>query len=142
MGLGIHAVSLVAQMVKNLAAMLETEVWSLGWLDTMEKGMATHSRIVAWRVPWTEEPCEVVHRVTQSLRGLKWASRPTVETWKGDETFFSRALPLCRHHPPPPPCPDLGKRELNSADTLISAQWDPFWTPWPPELKDNTFVLL
>ena len=74
-----------------------------------------------------------VHRVAKSLRGLKWMSRHTVDAWKGKETFFSRALLPCPHHP--------GKKELNYADTLISAQWDQFWTPWPPELKDNMFVL-
>ena len=45
--------SLVAQLVKNLAAMSETWVRSLGWEDPLEKGKATHSRILAWRIPWT-----------------------------------------------------------------------------------------
>ena len=48
--------SLVAQMVKNLLAMQETWVPSLGWEDPLEKEMATHSSILAWRIPWTEEP--------------------------------------------------------------------------------------
>ena len=48
--------ALVAQMVENLPAMRETEVRSLGWEDPLEKGMATHSSILAWRIPWTEEP--------------------------------------------------------------------------------------
>ena len=52
----IHWVSLVAQMVKNLPAMRETQVRSLGWEDALEKGMATHSSILAWEIPWTEEP--------------------------------------------------------------------------------------
>ena len=43
-------------MVKNLPAMQETRVRSLGWEDPLEKGMATHSSILAWRIPWTEEP--------------------------------------------------------------------------------------
>ena len=45
-----------AQMVKNLPAMREMQVQSLGWGDPLEKGMATHSSILAWRTPWTEEP--------------------------------------------------------------------------------------
>ena len=45
--------SLVAQLVKNLPAMQETWVWSLGWEDPLEKGMATHPSILAWRIPWT-----------------------------------------------------------------------------------------
>ena len=45
--------SLVAQLVKNLPAMRETWVRALGWEDPLEKGMATHSSILAWRIPWT-----------------------------------------------------------------------------------------
>ena len=48
--------SLVAQMVKNLTAMQETWVQSLGQEDPLEEGTATHSSILAWRIPWTEEP--------------------------------------------------------------------------------------
>ena len=47
--------SLVAQMVKNLPAIQETWIWSLGQEDPLEEGMATHSSILAWRIPWTEE---------------------------------------------------------------------------------------
>ena len=43
-------------MIKRLPAMWETQVLSLGWEDPLEKGMATHSSILAWRIPWTEEP--------------------------------------------------------------------------------------
>ena len=46
---------MVAQMIKNLPAIQETWVLSLGWQDPMEKGMGTHSCIFAWRIPWTEE---------------------------------------------------------------------------------------
>ena len=49
-------VSLVAQRAKNLPAMQETWVSSLGWEDPLEKRMATHSIILVWRIPWTEEP--------------------------------------------------------------------------------------
>ena len=45
--------SLVAQLVKNLPVMLETWVQSLGWEDPLEKGKATHSSILAWKIPWT-----------------------------------------------------------------------------------------
>ena len=48
--------SLLAQLVKNPPAMHETRVRSLGWEDPLEKEMATHSSILAWRIPWTEEP--------------------------------------------------------------------------------------
>ena len=46
----------VAQMVKNLPAMQETQVQSLDWEDALEKGMVTHSNILAWRIPWTDKP--------------------------------------------------------------------------------------
>ena len=48
--------SLVAQTVKNPPAIGDTWVQSLGWEDPLEEGMATHSRILAWRIPWTKEP--------------------------------------------------------------------------------------
>ena len=48
--------SLVAHTVKNLPAMWETQIQSLDQEDSMAKGMATHSSILAWRIPWTEEP--------------------------------------------------------------------------------------
>ena len=53
-------------MIKNLPAKQETWVQSLGREDPLEKGMATHSSILAWRIPWTEEASRLVHRVTRS----------------------------------------------------------------------------
>ena len=47
---------LVAQMVKNMSIMQENLVQSLGQKDPLEKGMATHSSVLPWRIPWTEEP--------------------------------------------------------------------------------------
>ena len=52
----VHRASLVAQLVKNVPSMWETWVQSLGWEYSLEKGMATHSSILAWRIPWIEEP--------------------------------------------------------------------------------------
>ena len=46
---------LMVQTIKNLPAMQETRVQSLGWKDPLEKGMATHSSILAWKIPWAEE---------------------------------------------------------------------------------------
>ena len=48
--------SLIAQLVKNLPAVQETRIQFLGWEDPLVKEMATHSSILAWRIPWTEEP--------------------------------------------------------------------------------------
>ena len=65
--------SLIAQSVKGLTAMQETWVQSLGWEDPPEKEMATHSSILAWRIPWTEEPGRLVHGVTRV--GHNWATK-------------------------------------------------------------------
>ena len=54
--LDLYFYTLVAQRLKRMPAMWETWVWSLGWEDSLEKEMATHSSILAWRIPWTEEP--------------------------------------------------------------------------------------
>ena len=60
--------SLVAQAVKNLPAMQETQVQSLGWENPMEKGMATHSCILAWRIPWIDEPSGLLSIGWQRVR--------------------------------------------------------------------------
>ena len=56
------------QIVENLPAMWETQIPSLSREDTLEKGMATHSRIVAWRIPWTEEPGRLQSMGLQRVR--------------------------------------------------------------------------
>ena len=64
----IMGASLVAQWVKNPPAVQETQVRSLGWKDALEKEMATHSSILAWKIPWTEEPGGL-----QSVGSQSWA---------------------------------------------------------------------
>ena len=59
--------SLVAQSVQNLPAMQETHVQFLGWEDPLEREMATHSSILAWRIPWTEEPGRLQSMGSQEL---------------------------------------------------------------------------
>ena len=84
--------SLLAQTIKNLPAMWETQLRSLSQEDPLEKGMATHSRILAWRIPWMEEPCRLqsmgLQRVTQltlsvyvSLRYLTHHSKYVITKW-------------------------------------------------------------
>ena len=60
--------SLGAQLVKNPPAMQETYIQSLGWKDPLEEGMATHSSILAWTVPWTEEPGRLQSMGLQRVR--------------------------------------------------------------------------
>ena len=63
----------MAQLVKNMPAMQEIRVWSLGQEDPLEKGMATHSSILAWRIPWTEEPGRLQFMGSQRM-GQNWAN--------------------------------------------------------------------
>ena len=60
--------SLVAQVKKNLPAVQETEVRSLGWEDALEKAMATHFSTLAWKMPWMEEPGRQQSMVSQRVR--------------------------------------------------------------------------
>ena len=57
----------MAQTVKNLPAMLETQVRSLAWEDPLEKGLVTHSSILPWRILWTEEPTRLKSMVSQRV---------------------------------------------------------------------------
>ena len=54
-------------MVNNLPAIQETQIRTLGWKDTLEKEMATHSNILVWRIPWTEELCGLPSMVMLSV---------------------------------------------------------------------------
>ena len=73
--------SLVAQTVKNLPAMQETQIWSLGQEDPLEKGIATHSSILAWRISWTEEPGRLQFTGSQTV-GYDWATNTvTFSLW-------------------------------------------------------------
>ena len=58
----------VAKMLKNLPAIQEIQVQSLGWEDPLEKGMTTHSSILVWKIPWTEEPGELQSMGLQRVR--------------------------------------------------------------------------
>ena len=60
--------SLVAQMINYSPATQGTQVRSLGWEDPLEKGMAIHSNILAWGIPWTEEPGRLQSRGSQKVR--------------------------------------------------------------------------
>ena len=79
--------SLVAELVKNLHEMQETRVWSLGGEDPLEKGMATHSNILAWRAAWTEEPGGL--QITGSQR--------VGHDWSSDTFTFHFAVVLSNH---------------------------------------------
>ena len=64
----LFVTSLVAQMVKHLPTMRETQVQSLGWEDLLEKEVATHSSILAWKIPWMEKPGRLQPMGSQRVR--------------------------------------------------------------------------
>ena len=74
--------SLMAQMVKNLPVMQESQLWYLGQKDPLEKGMATHSSILVWEIPWTEEPGGPRFKGWQRVRH-DWATSFHTE-WNGE----------------------------------------------------------
>ena len=98
-------------VVKNLPAVQETWVWSLGWEDLLEKEMAIHSSILAWRIPWTEEPGGLqsmgsqrarhdwarVHAPTHILQGLG----KRMHWWVAEPSSFSTIVSKqCHPHKP------------------------------------------
>ena len=74
-----NGTSLVAQSVKNLLAMQETWIWSLGWENPLRKEIATHSSIPAWKIPWMEEPGWLQSMRSQRV-GHKWWTN--TDPWK------------------------------------------------------------
>ena len=73
--------SLVAQLVKNLPAMQETWVRSLGWEDPLEKGKATHSSILAWRIPWGCKEVDTTESLSHlTLSGITLTEEKIVST--------------------------------------------------------------
>ena len=76
-------------MVKRLPTMRETWVQSLGWEDFLEEEMATHSRILAWKIPWTEEPGRAtVHGVAKSRTRLSDFTYTYTSVMEGKSFFF------------------------------------------------------
>ena len=79
----------MAQMVKKLPTVWETWVWSLGREDPLEKGMATHSSILAWKIPWTEEPGELQSMGLQRI-GHDWVTNTF--SFSGDTDIENRLV--------------------------------------------------
>ena len=100
--------SLVAQLQKNPPTMRETWVWFLGWEDPLEKGTATPSSILAWKISWTEEPGKLQSLGSQRV-GHNWAtslqlvslciilpkSNPCYSKWQDFLLFWLNNIPLC-----------------------------------------------
>ena len=85
--------SLIAELVRNLPAMQETQVLSLGAEDPLEKEMATYSSILAWKISWTEEPGRAtVHGVAKSWTWLNWTEDCSLPGSSVHEIFQARIL--------------------------------------------------
>ena len=116
---------LAAQMVKNLPAMQETWVQSLGWEDSLEKRMATHSSILAWRIPWTEEPGGL--QSTRSQSDTTDCLALTLEAQWTVWTLGPKPWPDTHLGGVPTPSPCLGSPSMTTrvSVTLASASFPP-----------------
>ena len=85
--------SLMVQIAKNLLAMQETWVQSLGWEVTLEKGMTTHSSSLAWRIPWTEE-CGGLQSMGVQRVGHNWETNTFIFYFKEEEQVATESLKL------------------------------------------------
>ena len=97
--------------LKNPPAMWETWVWFLGWEDPMEKGMASHPSILAWRIPWTEEPGRLQPMGSQRVR-YDWVTNTTMTT-----TNIKRKFGWRHRHTQRTPC------EHEDRDLDASTSW-------------------
>ena len=135
-----QSASLVAQMVKNLPAMWETRVQSLGWEDPLEEGMATHSSILTWRIPWKEEPGGLQSMGSQTVKQNRATRHSTCadvsvqlasdvlgeESWSRSVVSDSDALPS---EPP-------GKSQGCSWSTILNSL-----IPWFPGHQTCSILL-
>ena len=88
-----YQASRVAQTVKNLPAMWETQVWALGQEDPLEKGMATHSSALAWTIPRTEEPGGL-QSIGSQRAGHDWATNTHTDTVSKVQQVLKSSLPV------------------------------------------------
>ena len=118
-------------MVKNSPAMQETQVQSLGWEYSLENGMATHSSILAWRIPWTEEPGGL-----ESIR----SQRDMTNTFASFHIYPSFYSALCwenqeewaGHHFLPGPCQATQGTYWGQQDSSCDAAFFPITLPCLP----------
>ena len=135
--------SLVAKLVKNPPAMRETRVWSLGWEYPPEKGKATHSSIMAWRIPWTVWGCKESDTTEWLSQGLAYNSclilycpKKQTSNWKLPKRFCSNLLPNSQPsfscHPWPQhrlcsfPSPQIQSKFIFPSTTVWL--WTSYWT--------------
>ena len=113
---------LVAQTIKNLPAMQETQVRVLGWEDPLEKGMATHSNILAWIIPWTKEPSGLPSLGSKRV-GHDWATNTHGGSW----AHFRNPQLVLSHFLPPPFCGSV----LETPSPSLAGSWLRVWVVFP-----------
>ena len=117
----IIGASLVAQMVKNLPEKQETLVWSLSQEDPLEKGVVTHSSILAWRIPWTEEPGGLQSMGLQRVRHDWVANTYTFTVYFRMFSSIPGLYPLI----PVTPTPSHNTGSPDTVKCLLEGQNDP-----------------
>ena len=137
--LSIHATSLVPQLVKNPPAMWETQVWSLGWEDPLEKGKVTHSSILAWRISWTTHDWVTF---TSALTFIPEVLLPVYQpSFSGEEHKNSGNKNAVNPRPPPPrDPPNLGIEPLSLMSLALASGFFTTSTTWevPYIIHTNT----
>ena len=127
---------LVAQRIKNLPAKQETQIWSLGQKDTLEKEMATYSNILAWKIPWTEEPSRLQSMGSQRA-GHNWVTntlRFSVQFSSVTQSCLTLGHPMDRSMPGLPvhhQLPELAQSRVHWVSDAIQ-QTHPLSSPSPP----------
>ena len=113
-----HKASFDSELTEQLA--LALCVWSLCWEDILEKGMTTHSSILAWRIPWTEEPGRLQSMGSQRVR-RDWATNPfTFQGWQGNFWDLMRHLAI----------DSLRFSFLGNRQVYVGIACDPRILPW------------
>ena len=115
---------MMAQMVKNLPAMRENWVHSLGWEGPLEEGTAVHSSILAWRIPWTEEPGRL-HTVQGVAKS--W-------TWLSDFQFYFQVVLIVKNPPA-----NAGDIEMQFDPWIRRIPWRRAWQPTPVFLSGGAW---
>ena len=140
----------MVKMVTNLPVMWETQVWFLGWEDSLHKGMATHSSILTWRIPWTEELCGLQYMGSQKRVGHDWVTNIVTKNIKNPhiwrcslESFILLfvfifdlvgAFRALRSPIAPMPSPHQSQERWDP--------WRPGLSPIPPGAGASVFLLL
>ena len=113
----------MAQTVKHLSTMRETQVWSLGWEDPLEKEMAIHSSTIAWKIPWTEEPGRLQSMGSQGV-GHNWVT--SLRSSKQHRAKANRILPRGRTGHSKHPHPTTQEKTLHMDIT----RWSTLKSDW------------